>query len=609
MTDDSFDDDRTVFRPAAAGTPGPLDGQAEHRATRGDPAPPDDEALASGAALPIGSFIGEFELTAVVGEGGFGIVYAAWDHSLQRRVALKEYLPPTLARRAGSTQVQALSESHRDTFLLGLDSFINEARLLARFDHRSLVKVYRFWEANGTAYMVMPYYEGETLAARTARLGAHPDEAWLMSLLDPLSSALEILHREHCYHRDVAPDNIILLAGSEQPVLLDFGAARQVLGDMTQALTVILKPGYAPVEQYAEAPNMKQGPWTDVYALAATMVFAITGRRPQAAVARLLHDEEVPLVQACAGRYSPRLLRAIDAALRVRPQDRTPSILALRDNLGLRAPGEDGGSGATATSRRQGLGARSIALLVAGTLAVFAAAGIAAYWFAASGDAGHPAVTRPVAAHGAAVRIVPSALLPSSTSAPAGAPSVVDATSAPAASQPVDVLAQLDLVARRHTDGFDVEARAVRSRLKIDQDDLQFSVRSSRDGYLTLLAYGPDGSLTALLPNPTLASPKVHAGQRVVVPSSMAARIPVGEPPGVERLLVLVSASPRDFEALGAGPAASGYVEFPSPAELARRIAQWPDPTPALLGRALTCRPADACDDYGAARFDLQVVR
>ena len=261
-----------------------------------------------GNMLPVGFYLGEFEVTKVLGEGGFGIVYLAEDHSLGRRVALKEYMPSSLAQRVGGTQVSVKSERHRETFEAGLKSFVNEARLLAQFDHPSLVKVYRFWEANGTAYMVMPFYEGITLKDELKAMGAPPDENWLRELLEPLTEALAVIHTEQCYHRDIAPDNVILLKGSNRPLLLDFGAARRVIGDMTQALTVILKPGYAPVEQYAEVPGMKQGPWTDVYALAAVVYYAITGKTPPTSVGRLMNDNYVPMTQAGAGQLQPRLL-------------------------------------------------------------------------------------------------------------------------------------------------------------------------------------------------------------------------------------------------------------------------------------------------------------
>jgi serine/threonine protein kinase len=288
----------------------------------------------SGNALPDGTVLAEFEIRSVVGEGGFGIVYLAWDRSLQRQVAIKEYMPSTLAARTRTTFVSPRSEKFADTFALGLRSFVNEAHLLASFDHPSLLKVYRFWEANGTAYMVMPYYQGVTLKRALAALKAPPEEGWLLRQLGQLLDALDVMHREHCYHRDIAPDNILLLDDG-RPLLLDFGAARRVIGDATQALTAFLKPGYAPVEQYAEMPSMKQGPWTDVYALGSVVHYAITGHTPPESVARLVTDTMVPLATAAAGRYSVRFLRAIDHALAVRPDDRPHSAAEMRSEIGV----------------------------------------------------------------------------------------------------------------------------------------------------------------------------------------------------------------------------------------------------------------------------------
>jgi serine/threonine protein kinase len=179
--------------------------------------------------LPPGTRLEEFEILGMVGEGGFGIVYRARDHMLQRDVALKEYMPSALAMRIDPMAVSVKSEDLAGAFVAGLKSFINEARLLAQFDHPSLVKVYRFWEANGTAYMVMPFYEGVTLRTALAR-GGPPTEGWLKDLLRPLLEALAYLHRAGCLHRDIAPDNIMILQDG-RPLLLDFGAARQVIGD------------------------------------------------------------------------------------------------------------------------------------------------------------------------------------------------------------------------------------------------------------------------------------------------------------------------------------------------------------------------------------------
>jgi formylglycine-generating enzyme required for sulfatase activity/serine/threonine protein kinase len=296
-------------------------------------APP---AALNNALLP-GTRLGEFEIVHVIGQGGFGIVYFAKDHSLGRDVALKEYMPAAYAGRQGNTQVTMLSEHYAETFQVGLHSFVNEAQLLAKFDHPGLVKVYRFWEANGTGYMAMPFYNAPTLKQMLkqdrARLSS---EGWLKNMLRHVLDALQVLHEKQCYHRDIAPDNILMLDG-EQPLLLDFGAARRVIGDMTQALTVILKPGYAPIEQYGDVPNMSQGPWTDLYALASVVYFIITDKVPVPALSRLVSDTMEPLEVAEQGRYSPQFLRAIDAALAVRPEHRPQNVAEFRALLGIGA--------------------------------------------------------------------------------------------------------------------------------------------------------------------------------------------------------------------------------------------------------------------------------
>src|SRR5215218_7911228 len=154
--DDDDDPERTIIRP---------------RSQRSAAAP-------LGHTLPVGTHLRDYEINGLIGEGGFGIVYLAWDHSLQRKVAVKEYMPASMASRVtGSSAIVVKSERHLDTFRAGLKSFVNEARLLARFDHPSLVKVYRFWEENGTAYMAMPFYEGPTLKAALGTLGHVPTEA------------------------------------------------------------------------------------------------------------------------------------------------------------------------------------------------------------------------------------------------------------------------------------------------------------------------------------------------------------------------------------------------------------------------------------------------
>ena len=285
--------------------------------------------------LPAGSVVGGMEITGVIGEGGFGIVYLALDATLQRQVALKEYMPSSLASRSmRGPEVSVKSPRFQETFDAGLRSFVNEARLLAHFDHPALVKVHQFWQGNRTAYMVMPFYEGPTLKEHVRAMTVRsqpPNEATLRAWIDPLLDALALMHSERCFHRDIAPDNILLTPRG--PLLLDLGAARKVIADMTQALTVILKPGYAPIEQYGEATTMVQGPWTDLYALASVVYFCITGRSPITSVERLMGDPLPLLGTVAAGSYSDAFLQAIDAALAVRPIDRPQSVAELRGLL------------------------------------------------------------------------------------------------------------------------------------------------------------------------------------------------------------------------------------------------------------------------------------
>ena len=284
-------------------------------------------------ALPLGSLLGDFEIREVIGVGGFGIVYRAWEGPLERDVAIKEYMPMGMAARDGRGHLTLRSKSHEDDFNLGLRSFLNEAKLLARFDQPSLVKVYRFWEERGTAYMAMPFYRGQTLRQRRQHLGAVAvTEAWLMAMLEPLLGALAEMHRAEVFHRDIAPDNI-LWCDDNRPVLLDFGAARRVLADRTQHLTAVLKPQFAPIEQYADAHAIRQGPWTDIFALASTCYFMITGRPPLPATARILSDDLPPLSELAPPGFSTRVLATLDWAMAVRPGDRPQSVAAFRDAL------------------------------------------------------------------------------------------------------------------------------------------------------------------------------------------------------------------------------------------------------------------------------------
>ena len=534
--------------------------------------PPPGEA---GNALPAGYLLHEFEIIQVVGEGGFGIVYLANDLQLQRTVALKEYVPSSLATRGADHGISLRSERHRETFELGLRSFVNEARLLASFDHPSLVKVYRFWEQNGTAYMVMPYYEGPTLKALFKQSPHPPDEAWLKALLKPLLDALQIIHNDHCYHRDIAPDNILLLGSQLKPLLLDFGAARRVIGDATQALTVILKPGYAPVEQYAEVPTMKQGAWTDVYALCAVLYAAITGRAPPASVGRLMKDDMVPVSQSARGQYSAAFLAAIDRGLAVRPENRPQDIAALRASLfaaelpdhgddvtQIRAPRgappvllEPAGAAAStgfgadvapqSDFRPQPTGPasrKSRAPLIAGVVVLAAGAGIV--WFATRGTPKPAGATAPITATATAPAVAPAA------SVSVAPPSPTEVVAAPTRG-PFSVVAALDDIVRHSDPLISVNTLADKQSLVIGRDPMKFRVKSSEAGYLYVFFSGTDSaSLTLLFPNSLDKQNRIGADTEVVLPRE-SWKITAGGPAGMDHIVTMVSRSPRDFSGVG----------------------------------------------------------
>lgn len=321
---------------APSGDPGRAAGPTRHRI---EP---------SRDALPPGTRFAEYEFLSVLGEGRSGIVYLAMDHGLERHVAIKEYLPAALASRGSGMQVTLRSHGHVETFASGLESFVDEARLLARFDHPALVRVYRFWQANGTAYMAMPYYEGVTVDVARKAMAHPPDEGWLRDLLLPLLDALDVLHGASCHHRNISPQNI-LLRPHGRPVLLDSGAARHSVGNRPQSPTVIVNPGFAAIEQYAESTQLRQGPWTHLYALAAVAYYCVSGEPPPASTVRALDDQMEPLFQVVdrIGRsfpdlnYSVAFVSAIERALNVRPQERPQSVAEFRRALlGGRGVGE-----------------------------------------------------------------------------------------------------------------------------------------------------------------------------------------------------------------------------------------------------------------------------
>ncbi|MDW5445077.1 serine/threonine-protein kinase [Polaromonas sp. SM01] len=295
-------------------------------------------------ALPPGTRLAEFELLGLLGVGGFGMVYQAFDHSLQRPVAIKEYMPAALACRGADSAVRVREPVDQLAFQAGLQSFVAEARLLAQFDHPSLVKVFRYWEGHQTAYMVMPLYRGMTLQAARDQMRSPPSEAWLRKVLWAVLGALKTLHHGQAVHRDVSPDNIFL-QDIGPPVLLDLGAARHAIGGKSQDLGDALKLSYAPLEQHAGALGSRQGPWTDLYAVAAVVHGLLCSKPPLPATLRVVRDRLPPFarvartVQEQFGlSYSPAFVLAIGQALAIEAKDRPQSVAALVQAMALETP-------------------------------------------------------------------------------------------------------------------------------------------------------------------------------------------------------------------------------------------------------------------------------
>jgi serine/threonine protein kinase len=301
-----------------------------------DAPPPDAPVVIAGPPLPLpeGAPLRGWRVSGVLGQGGFGIVYRADDGAGGPAVAIKEYLPAQLAARREDGSLGAVAPGGAETYAAGLRAFVEEARLLARVRHPALVEVLDAWEEQGTAYMAMPLYEGPTLERVIA---CHPDgldEAALRAIAEPLLGALAALHATGTIHRDVAPDNVILRPDAGA-VLLDLGAARREIGDRVRATTVMLKAGYAPIEQYAHDPDCPVGPWSDVYALGAMLHHAACGEAPPPSPMRVMRDTRVALSQRSPDRIGPQFCAAIDAAMALRPEDRPATAAALRERLGL----------------------------------------------------------------------------------------------------------------------------------------------------------------------------------------------------------------------------------------------------------------------------------
>lgn len=355
-------------------------------------------------ALADGYQLHWYEIDSILGQGGFGITYLARDTNLDQLVAIKEFLPSDLAVRTQDSAVHPLSGGHTDTYGWGLNRFLTEARTLAKFRHPNIVRVTSVFEANNTAYMVMEYERGESFE-NLLKFKQISGEAALKKILLELLEGLELVHDAGFIHRDIKPSNVYLREDGV-PVLLDFGSARLALGVETRTLTSLVSPGYAPFEQYnATRESDKQGPWTDIYALGATMYRAVTGHGPTEAAARanMLLDEQRDPFEPCSqmelAGYSREFLHAIDRALAFSPGERPQSVASWRQ---LVMAGAVDSEAATVAVDTQGLTAEGVDFVLDG-----------------DPDAGTGTVTRtvPMAAHGAATAAPPPSPAPATASA------------------------------------------------------------------------------------------------------------------------------------------------------------------------------------------------
>ena len=275
-------------------------------------------------ALPAGYTLQEYRIEKVLGVGGFGLTYLALDGNLNLKVAVKEYLPEDVATRGAGHSIGPRSPDTAETFGWGKQRFLDESRTVASFRHPNIVRVMRFFEANGTAYMVMEFVEGAALGdwIKTRRPLAQVQVA---SLIGPLLDGLQVVHQAGYTHRDIKPGNIYVREDGS-PVLLDFGSARM----RSSELTAVVSPGYAPFEQYHTQGN--QGPWSDLYALGGVAYWMVTGNKPHEAAARIKADTMPSALQAGDhSLYRPEFLAAIDWALKPNEGDRPQSVAEWRE--------------------------------------------------------------------------------------------------------------------------------------------------------------------------------------------------------------------------------------------------------------------------------------
>jgi len=284
-------------------------------------------------ALPPGHVIDGYRFVRQLSMGGFSIVYLAADPQ-GTPVAIKEYLPHALAERRVGLMPQ-VAAANLDAYQSGMMAFYEEGIALARLDHPNVVRVIDFLRANDTVYLVMRYERGRTLHDHIRKHHKEFRESFVRGVFARLLSGLREVHANKLLHLDIKPSNIWLRTDGD-PVLLDFGATRQALCQTDPGLRPTYTPGYAAPEQYGNQPD--QGPWTDIYAVGASMYACLAATAPQPADLRLIKDRLVPAAGRWAGQYSPQLLNTIDQCMRLAPLERPQSVFTLQRMLATAVP-------------------------------------------------------------------------------------------------------------------------------------------------------------------------------------------------------------------------------------------------------------------------------
>jgi len=280
--------------------------------------------------LPVGTVLKKrYCIGEVLGKGGFGVTYKAFDTVDSKIVAVKEYYPSGLVHRdTGTTQISVSSKQYEDNFKVGADKFFEEAKMVSRFNgNPNIVNVYEFFYENGTVYFAMEYLDGVDLKHFVKERGGKLPQENVLYIANIITDALLIAHSMNVLHRDISPDNIFILNNGEVK-LIDFGAARQVLAEQSKSISVILKQGFAPLEQYQR--RGKQGPWTDIYALGATLYYVLTGKMPDEVTERL----DFPDIGS-ADEYGvdPDFWEIIRKCMEVRAADRYQTVFELKEKL------------------------------------------------------------------------------------------------------------------------------------------------------------------------------------------------------------------------------------------------------------------------------------